>query len=56
MTYYIVMLIFIPLMLVSIHFLIKDASAFMAEETTHKDNVTDQESETSLETCIHPLD
>ena len=50
------MSIFLPIMLVSIHFLIKDALAFMAEETTHKDNVTDQESETSLETCTHPLD
>jgi hypothetical protein len=50
------MLIFIPLMLVSIHFLIKDALAFIIEETTHKDIVTDKESETSLETCIHPLD
>ena len=55
MTYYIVMLIFIPLMLVSIHFLIKDALAFITEETTHKDTVTDKESETSLETCTHPL-
>lgn len=55
MNYYIAMLIFVPIMLVSIHFLIKDALAFL-EETTHKDNVTDQESETSLETCTHPLD
>ena len=55
MTYYIVMLIIIPLMLVSVHFLIKDALAFL-EKTTHKDIVTDQESETSLETCTHPLE
>lgn len=55
MNYYIAMLIFVPIMLVSIHFLIKDALAFL-EQTTHKDIVTDQESETSLETCTHPLD
>lgn len=56
MTYYTVMLIILPIMLVSIHYLIKDALAFIQEETTHKDIVTDQESETSLETCTHPLD
>lgn len=56
MTYPIVMAIILPIMLVSIHFLIKDVLAFIAEETTHKDIVTDQESETSLETCNHPLD
>ena len=56
MNYYIAMLIFVPIMLVSIHFLIKDVLTFIAEETTHKDIVTDQESETSLETCNHPLD
>ncbi len=56
MTYVIVMSIFLPLMLVSIHILINDALKFMEEETTHKDNVTDKESETSLETCTHPLD
>jgi hypothetical protein len=55
MNYYISMLIFVPIMLVSIHFLIKDALAFITEETTHKDTVTDKESETSLETCTHPL-
>jgi hypothetical protein len=56
MTYVIVMTIILPIMLVSIHFLIKDALAFMAEETTHKDNVTNRESETSLDTCNNPLD
>jgi hypothetical protein len=56
MTYVIVMSIVLPIMLVSVHFLIKDALAFMAEETTHKDIVTDKESETSLKTCNHPLD
>ena len=56
MTYVIVMSIVLPIMLVSVHFLIKDALAFMAEETTHKDTVTDKESETSLKTCNHPLD
>jgi hypothetical protein len=55
MNYYIAMSIFVPIMLVSIHFLIKDALAFL-EETIHRDIVTDQESETSLETCTHPLD
>jgi hypothetical protein len=56
MTYPIVMAIILPIMLVSIHFLVKDVLAFIAEETTHKDIVTDQESETSLDTCNHPLD
>lgn len=56
MNYYIAMLIFVPIMLVSIHFLIKDALAFIQQETTHKDIVTDQESETSLDICNNPLD
>jgi hypothetical protein len=45
MTYIIVMSIFLPIMLVSVHFLIKDALAFMEEETIHKDIVSNQESE-----------